>query len=76
MNRMIGPFAHDYPPPLVAPTLTGAYNTAYTLWASPLPFGTFLPAVAMSYMLETVAEILPGALSHIYYGKQTINLKL
>jgi len=36
-----------------------AYNTAYTLRASPLPFGTLLPAVATSYMLETLYEIVP-----------------
>lgn len=35
-----------------------ADNTAYTLRASPLPFGTLLPAVATSYMLETLSEMV------------------
>nr|AAU84310.1 hypothetical protein GZ9D1_23 [uncultured archaeon GZfos9D1] len=32
-------------------------NTAYTVLASPLPFGTLLPSVATSYMLVTLYEI-------------------
>ena len=32
-------------------------NTAYTLRASPLAFGTLLPSVATSYMLGTLDEI-------------------
>ena len=32
-------------------------NTAYTLWAYALPFGTLLPSVATSYMLETLDRV-------------------
>jgi hypothetical protein len=53
------PFAHDPPLPSGTPTLTGAYNTAYTLRASPLPFGTFCYRKT-SYMLIQLSEIFEG----------------
>ena len=49
------PFAHDSPLPLVAPTLTGAYNKVYLVRATPSP--KFLASLGTSDILKTLFEI-------------------
>ncbi len=50
-----------------------SYNTAYTLRATPLPFGTLLPLVATSYMLGTLYEMFGRITLIVTYKYNKLN---